>query len=216
MKILEAGCGLGGWVLHFNKAGHETTGVELYEQLIVRAKKYDQEIKVIKGDVLKLDYPDNHFDAYISLGVIEHFKEGPHTALNEARRVLKPGGLAFISIPYLNFLRIILVHPLRRIYFFLAGLFGKKKYFWEYRYTKKELISFLQQTGFEINHIDIDDYEKEDRYHHIGLISDFIFLKKKGSTVYKLNSMGKFVLKFARLFSPWLYCSSIIIVARKI
>ena len=57
---------------------------------------------VIQGDILDLKYPDAHFDAYISQGVIEHFEEGPQQALNEAWRVLKPDGLAFITVPYLN------------------------------------------------------------------------------------------------------------------
>ena len=39
---------------------------------------------------------NNSISYYISLGVIEHFAEGPKDALDEAYRVLKPGGRLMI------------------------------------------------------------------------------------------------------------------------
>ena len=46
-----------------------------------------------------MSFPDNHFDAYLSLGVIEHWEEGPQQAIDEAYRVIKPGGYFFVSTP---------------------------------------------------------------------------------------------------------------------
>lgn len=216
LKILEAGCGLGGWVHYFRERGHDVIGVEYEASVVQRVKAYDSSFPIVQGDITNLDFPDNTFDAYISLGVIEHFEEGPQKALNEARRVLKPKGLAFITVPYLSFFRRIWVHPLREIYFALRRLKGKKDYFWEYRYTKKELAFFLNEAGFEILYTGIDDYIAEDKKHHIGLYADFFFLRKKGGEIWELNLPGRLFLRIARVFSPWLFCSGLHMVARNV
>ena len=46
-----------------------------------------------------LPYEDSSISGYLSFGVIEHFIEGPHEALAEAFRVLRPGGIAIITTP---------------------------------------------------------------------------------------------------------------------
>ena len=104
-KILEAGCGLGGWVNYFYLKKFQVVGLEIDDELVQQVKRYNSKIPVEKGDIFNIHYPDSHFDAYISLGVIEHFEEGPIAALREANRVLKNGGLAFITVPYLNIFR---------------------------------------------------------------------------------------------------------------
>jgi ubiquinone/menaquinone biosynthesis C-methylase UbiE len=67
------------------------------------------------GDILDIHYPDSSFDAYVSMGVIEHFEEGPGQALLEAHRVLKPDGLIFVSVPTVNTLRKVVRRPLRTL-----------------------------------------------------------------------------------------------------
>lgn len=215
-KILEAGCGLGGWVHFLKERGHDVIGLEYEQSVVDRVKQYDPDFPIVKGDITDLQYPDNTFGAYVSLGVVEHFEEGPHRPLLEARRVLKPGGLAFVTVPYLSLFRRLFAHPLRSFYFKIRSLRGKKKYYWEYRYTRKELRKFLEQTGFEIIYIDIDDYKRDDRRHHIGLYADFFFLRKRGGEIWELNALGKFILRIGRVFSPWLFCSGQHMVARNI
>lgn len=213
LKILEAGCGLGGWVYFLKEKGHDIIGLEYEQRIVERVREYDPDFPILQGDVTELDFKDNTFDAYISLGVIEHFEEGPRKALSEAERVLKPGGLAFISVPYLNIFRLLFVHPLRSFYFFLRSLSGKKRHFWEYRYSKKELRNFLEDCGFKVIYEGIDDYIPHDRRHHIGLWADFFFLRKKGGEIWELNSPGKLILKMGSFLSPWLFCSGQLMVA---
>ena len=215
MKILEAGCGLGGWVNYYSTKGFQIIGIEIDKNIVDQVKKYDSKIPVEHGDIFNIDYPKEQFDAYISLGVVEHFEEGPHKPINEANRVLKTGGIAFVTVPYLSWFRRLFVHPLRNIFFFVYKLLGKKTYFWEYRYSKNEMINFLKDAGFEIIDIDIDDYIRTDKKHHIGLYGDFFFLRKKNGAIWELNTLGKFTLFFSRLFSPWLACSGIHLVAKK-
>ncbi len=52
-------------------------------------------------DGRKLTYADNSFDFVYSISVIEHIPEtGDTEALQEFRRVLKPGGVAVVEVPY--------------------------------------------------------------------------------------------------------------------
>lgn len=213
-RILEGGCGFGAWCEWFEKRGHSIIGIEYDENIVSRAQKYKSDIAVELGDITKLNYPDNEFDAYISLGVIEHFEHGPEEALEEAYRILKPGGLAFVTTPLLTVARSIVAHPIRTLYFFRRRLAGKPNYFWEYRFTKKELRTYLENAGFEIIHTDIDDYESFVKDRHIGLWADWFFLRKQGGEIWELNGVGKFILRLLRIFPANWYCSGLHLVAR--
>ena len=96
LKILEAGCGIGAWCTWFESRGQNIIGVEYDSRIVHKARELNPKTPVRFGNVLQLDFPDNHFDIYVSLGVVEHFESGPQEALIEANRVLKPGGLAFV------------------------------------------------------------------------------------------------------------------------
>ena len=72
--VLEAGCGLGKYVMYLDRQGHKVIGVDLDEQALVRAHQYDTHLSLAVADVARLPFPDNSFDAYVSLGVIEHFE----------------------------------------------------------------------------------------------------------------------------------------------
>jgi len=96
MKILEAGCGMGTWVYNLRVKGYDVIGIDYMLSTVKRVKQYDESFPIQQGDVNNLDFPDNFFDAYVSLGVIEHFQEGPQKALSEAYRVLKPNGILLL------------------------------------------------------------------------------------------------------------------------
>jgi len=215
-KLIEAGCGLGGWVRYFSEKGFDISGIEYDNRIVEQAKAFDPDIKILCRNVLQLGFDDNTYDGYISLGVIEHFQEGPLDALLEAKRVTKPDGLIFLSVPLLTPLRRILAHPMRDLYFITHKLRGGKKYFGEYRYTKKELLDFLRITNFEPIYTGVDDYIKADAFHHIGLYADYPFLRKGNGEVWELNRAGKIILRILRIFSPWFSCAGIFVVARNI
>ncbi len=54
----------------------------------------------IVGDVHNLLFDDNSIDSIICIAVLQHVEE-PHKAIKEIYRVLKPGGMAFIYVPFL-------------------------------------------------------------------------------------------------------------------
>jgi len=65
-RILEIGCGNGGNILTFLKLGFEPENIvanELLENRYLTSKKrLPQDIKIIWGNALDLDLPNNHFD----------------------------------------------------------------------------------------------------------------------------------------------------------
>jgi SAM-dependent methyltransferase len=114
-KILDAGCGFGKLVIYLKQRGYNILGIDNNELAVAKLKEFDRSIQVELGDILNIHYPDNFFDAYISMGVVEHFEDGPLPALKEAHRVLKPNGLIFVSVPTVNIMRRFVRRPCRTL-----------------------------------------------------------------------------------------------------
>jgi len=241
-KILDAGCGFGKWVLFLTKRGYEIIGVDNNKLAIEKLKKFDSTIRVELGDVLHLNYPDNFFDAYISMGVIEHFEDGPKSVLKEAYRILKPNGLIFVSTPTVNIIRKLFIQPFlnlinsfHQLYkiLFLSSKKGnsieiivkeskekekrKQKYyhFIEYRFSSKELQSFIEKSNFKVlTTVPHDFHDSKD--HAIGLGVDFPFLKTRNSVNFELNFLGKVISRILDWISPWFACASILCVGKSL
>lgn len=206
-KILEAGCGLGQWVIYLRNLGYDIMGIDFAEETIKTIKKHDDTIPVELGDVVGTNFEDNHFDAYISLGVVEHFVDGPLVALKEAKRILKKNGLLLISIPVFNPARRATAY-LENCYNFLKEnkyvrkMFGKDEYpekeFIEYRYTMSEFENILKKEKFFI----IDKYPI--MHSPFGMFNYFLeppkFLKKGEY----LHEVVDAFAKFLKRKSPWI------------
>ena len=104
-RILEGGCGLGNFVYSLQCNGYDTYGVDFAKRTVKRINDTFPELKVTIGDVRKLDFPDNYFDGYWSLGVIEHFYDGYTDILREMNRVTKKDAFIFVTFPYMSPLR---------------------------------------------------------------------------------------------------------------
>lgn len=103
--ILEAGSGPGHKVAYLRQLGYSVEGVELNRAVVESMRALRPTLPLRVGDVGALDVPAGHYAAVTSFGVIEHFLAGPHVPLAEHFRVLRPGGIALISVPSLNSLR---------------------------------------------------------------------------------------------------------------
>lgn len=105
--ILDAGCGLANTVWGLKEAGFNAFGIDYAPKTVEIINRLAPDLNVQRADVRQLPFPDGHFDGIWSLGVIEHFIEGYRDILDETARVLKPGGLVFVTVPS--------VSPLRRV-----------------------------------------------------------------------------------------------------
>lgn len=142
--ILEAGCGTGSMVAALQGMGFQAEGIDYAEQTIKAALAIEPDLPLKVGDVLAIDAPDGHYAGYVSLGVVEHRREGPEPFLSEAYRVLRVGGVACISTPYL--------HPLRALKGRLGLYRGQAEDlpFYQYAYPRDQLQAHLEAAGFTV------------------------------------------------------------------
>lgn len=99
--LLEIGCGMGYDSLEFLKRGVRVTATDLTENAVRLARRHFEIEGVAAESVhtenaLALSFPDDTFDAVWSNGVL-HATGDTRRAIQEVRRVLKPGGRAIIS-----------------------------------------------------------------------------------------------------------------------
>lgn len=101
-QILDLGCGNGYYSYLLSKLPLrlKITGVDNHINAILDAKRFvgEKHVKFVIGDAEKLPFPKNFFNKLVMSEVIEHVKDDVRV-LEEARRVLKPGGILVLTTP---------------------------------------------------------------------------------------------------------------------
>lgn len=146
-RIIEAGCGRGQYVAALWHLGYDIVGVDFARDLIDGIRRARPAMPVELGDVRRLDVPNGSFGAYVSLGVMEHFRDGMDTILAEAHRVLASGGMLLASVPHFNpaFRRWARKHGLERG----GEADPADAAFYQFYFTKEEFRRRLQVAGFD-------------------------------------------------------------------
>ena len=166
MLFLEGGCGDCQYLRYFAGRGYRIVGVDFAKDTVRKVNELLPHLTVTVGDILNLPFPDNHFDAYYSGGVIEHFEEGVDKPLSEAHRVLKPGGYLFVTVPNINLVRQLsgrfsktafsIDLDNREAYYeedkrqFVSDIPPEGFHFHEYHFTPGEIHKFLSENGFTV------------------------------------------------------------------
>lgn len=92
-RWLDCGCGTGALtsaILDLAWAG-EVTGADTSEAFLAEARRAAPGVRFEVADVMRLPFPDGHFDAVVSGAVLHHLGD-PAGALREMARVTAPGG----------------------------------------------------------------------------------------------------------------------------
>jgi 2-polyprenyl-3-methyl-5-hydroxy-6-metoxy-1,4-benzoquinol methylase len=99
-NILDYGCGRGGAARRFCDAGHHVEAIDLSDEVIALARRYEPRAKytVIESEQ-SLPFSDDAFDHCYSSEVIEHVFD-IRAYLSEIHRVVKSGGLLMLTTPY--------------------------------------------------------------------------------------------------------------------
>lgn len=100
-RLLNLGCAHGPDFLPFTK-GFDLHGVDFSGEMLRQGQKYASKFSfspdLVMADVARLPFTAETFDWALSVATYHHLrKDGVATALGELRRVLKPGGEAFIT-----------------------------------------------------------------------------------------------------------------------
>jgi SAM-dependent methyltransferase len=147
-RVLEAGCGLGHFTVAAAALGYRAEGLDWSGAIIERLRRQFDRIRWHVGDVRRLPFPDESFDAIYSPGVCEHFAEGPVPVLQETHRVLRRGGYALVSTPCFNEWLQRRAHTLARSPESARSI--DESSFHEYAFTPDGLADLLAQLGFEV------------------------------------------------------------------
>jgi len=102
-RVLDAGCGRGGATVRIAARGADVVGIDLLPENVAEAEARngsDPRVRFAVGDVTRLsgctadvELSDGSFDAVLCLEAAFHFgPKGRRAFLEEARRVLRPGG----------------------------------------------------------------------------------------------------------------------------
>ncbi len=99
-RILDLGCGMGGFAVAARLAGARVTALD-YNQAYcvitgVRGDQYDLDLPVVRGAGEALPLPDSYYDVVTAWDVLEHVQRPEHL-LAEIARVLRPGGWVLMT-----------------------------------------------------------------------------------------------------------------------
>lgn len=95
-RVLDVGCGAGFLSNQLAVHGFDVVGLDLSQSSLDVAAAHDatHAVKYIRGDAYHLPFADARFDVVCAMDILEHLEE-PARAIQQAARVLKPGGLFF-------------------------------------------------------------------------------------------------------------------------
>jgi SAM-dependent methyltransferase len=98
--VLDAGCGVGyGAALLAALGARAVTAVDNAPDAVAAARERGgSEVDVIEADISALPFAEDSFDVVVCFETLEHVTDQPK-ALDELRRILRPGGVLLISSP---------------------------------------------------------------------------------------------------------------------
>ena len=100
ITILDVGAGTGRYCVPLAEEGYDVSAVELVKHNLSRLKQKGSSVKAYQGNAMKLKrFDDNQFDVVLVFGPMYHLleKDEKIKALEEAKRVAKPGGIIFVA-----------------------------------------------------------------------------------------------------------------------
>lgn len=155
-RILDGGCGLGDWTIYLANRGFQVVGLDISNRIISRLQERYSGGRFQQGDIRTTGLPASAFDLYFSWGTFEHFEVGPGDCITEAYRLLRPGGLLLISVPYHNWRFIFkesrFGYQWRQAFRVPPGTPISVR-FYQWRFTPAELTMELETRGFQVQRL---------------------------------------------------------------
>jgi ubiquinone/menaquinone biosynthesis C-methylase UbiE len=143
--VLDMGCGSGRDAKVFLEHGCRVVGIDLSEKMVSYAQKHVKEAEFKVMDLRQLDFDDEHFDGlWASASYLHISKADLENALKEAHRVLKSGGIFYLSVKEGD------GEECKQ-----DKRFSNYEKFWSY-YRQKEINDALEAQGFDIVFCEIE------------------------------------------------------------
>lgn len=94
-RILDVGCGLGFFLSAISNSW-DKYGMDVSKFTVNYVQEHYPEVKVARGELWQIAYPDNFFDVVDCFAVMEHVGT-PHRIIKEISRTVKPDGLVILG-----------------------------------------------------------------------------------------------------------------------
>jgi ubiquinone/menaquinone biosynthesis C-methylase UbiE len=144
-NVLNIGCGYGWFEIWALSAGvSKIAGTEIGEENLATAKKHIRDPRAVfeVASAIDLKYPQHSFDTVTSWEVIEHIPRGTERKMFfEVSRVLKPGGVFYLSTPNKNLFSIV---------FDVAFWLNKHRH-----YSPRQLTTMAESVGLKMERVEI-------------------------------------------------------------
>ena len=181
-RVLDIGCGSGGFLSQAKSRGWETFGVELNPS--AAASGQNAGLDIFAGSLREAAFKDHFFD-YIRLSHSLEHMVNPNETLAGIRRIIKREGKLFISVPN------------------IAGLaprvFGE--YWWNlalpvhiFHYSPKTLSLLLENNGFDVIKVAFNSS-------YPGIFTSLQLVRNRATR--SLANDGK-ILPITKIFGHWL------------
>jgi SAM-dependent methyltransferase len=136
LRLLDAGCGTGYQLQHYEKQGHDVFGFDLATEAVAGVQKRGFP-KVAQASVTEIPFQSESFDVVFSFDVLVQMPvEMSNKGMQEMYRVLKPGGVLFVRAAAYQWL----------------WCSHDKEIHTVHRYNLGELQERLIQTGFKVDY----------------------------------------------------------------
>lgn len=201
--ILEAGSGLSAAVIVLRRMGYNVVGMDYAVNALKISRAYDASLPLVAGDVHALPFPENSLGGYLSFGVLEHFEHGMMPALHEAFRVLKPGGVLVLTIPYPNVVNRLVAW--RRKQQGVSTLTDED--FYESTYTRDTLVNNVTHAGFSA----VQAMPTSHAYTLRGLGGVF-----RAPGYYRTSALAEAVGGVMKVALPWAFNFTTLVIAKKL
>ena len=154
-SILDLGCGTGLELDHYFQINPSAavTGIDLAPGMLsaLREKFSDKDITLIEGSYFDVPFPENHYDAAVSVESLHHFTKKEKTPLyRKVYRSLKPGGY-YILTDYFALSdeeELLLRNELERLKA-QQGITDNEFYHYDTPLTVEHETQALQEAGFQ-------------------------------------------------------------------
>jgi len=174
-KVMEAGCGTAMNTIHLAQTrAVKSYGLDMAPEALSRARviadRENANIKLIKGKIENLTFPDNYFDMVWNHGVLEHYDE-PLSVVDQMARV---SNRVFIAVPRKTLMR----KFLQKIKI-IVGFTPDDIFHW---YTEDDLVKMVDKS----DHLTIRDHGS---FNALGVFSwTWVCADKINSSSNKNNS----------------------------
>lgn len=117
--VLDVGCGFGGAISILDRMGARCVGIDMSQEELALCRKrlllHGVATNVLCADAYNMPFSNECFDIVICTEVLEHVKD-KNALIAEMSRVLKKGGLLYLSFPNLLSLRNVWSDPHYRLF----------------------------------------------------------------------------------------------------